>query len=374
MDKAELLSKFNGQVDLFEKYQTFIEKAQSQSGRFSAAVVERVVADNRAKSSDIIGEIVSMMAELDTVVTNLEAEREEVTRGAADSQLLLEELELRHMIGELADDDFEAESAEVKSVVETADTKVGSIDAELGEFKAASERWTELGTRSGMVDVVADSDAEADVESESESEADVESESESDAEEDAEPNDVAEEGADAEADAAPDVDGEAGPEESSDEDQAVLDIDIDDAGESELDLGADDGDAGFEVGDLDILGEDEELDLDGGDAVVETDQQEKPRRAVLLYQEGTAEEQIYPFSGEVLSLGRGRDNDVQVKNDSKVSRYHCKLYRRGPNFYIEDNKSANGTLVNGELITERRLFGGEEVIIGETFFRFRILE
>jgi hypothetical protein len=241
-----------------------------------------------------------------------------------------------------------------------------------------------------MVDVVADSDAEADVESESESEseadveseseseseseADVESESESDAEEDAEPNDVAEEGADAEADAAPDVDGEAGPEESSDEDQAVLDIDIDDAGESELDLGADDGDAGFEVGDLDILGEDEELDLDGGDAVVETDQQEKPRRAVLLYQEGTAEEQIYPFSGEVLSLGRGRDNDVQVKNDSKVSRYHCKLYRRGPNFYIEDNKSANGTLVNGELITERRLFGGEEVIIGETFFRFRILE
>ena len=95
---------------------------------------------------------------------------------------------------------------------------------------------------------------------------------------------------------------------------------------------------------------------------------------MLLYQEGTAEEQIYPFTGEVMSLGRGRDNDVQVKNDSKVSRYHCKLYRRGPNFYIEDNKSANGTLVNGELITERRLFGGEEVIIGETFFRFRILD
>ncbi len=44
------------------------------------------------------------------------------------------------------------------------------------------------------------------------------------------------------------------------------------------------------------------------------------------------------------------------------------------NFYIEDNKSSNGSLVNGELITERRLFGGEEVIIGETFFRFRIMD
>jgi pSer/pThr/pTyr-binding forkhead associated (FHA) protein len=56
-----------------------------------------------------------------------------------------------------------------------------------------------------------------------------------------------------------------------------------------------------------------------------------------------------------------------------VSRFHCKLFRRSGNFYIEDNKSSNGTLVNGELITERRLFGGEEVIIGETFFRFRIM-
>lgn len=75
----------------------------------------------------------------------------------------------------------------------------------------------------------------------------------------------------------------------------------------------------------------------------------------------------------MLTIGRGRDNDIQIKNDSKVSRFHCKLFRRGANFYIEDNKSSNGTLVNGELITERRLFGGEEVIIGETYFRFRIM-
>jgi hypothetical protein len=100
---------------------------------------------------------------------------------------------------------------------------------------------------------------------------------------------------------------------------------------------------------------------------------DEPRRALLLYQEGTAEEQIYPFTGDVLTIGRGRDNDIQIKNDSKVSRFHCKLFRRSANFYIEDNKSSNGTLVNGELITERRLFGGEEVIIGETFFRFRIM-
>ncbi len=353
MDKAELLSKFNGQVDLFEKYQTFIDKAQSQSGRFSAAVVERVIADNKAKSMELVGEILPMTSDLDAVITSLEGERDGITQGVADSQLRLEELELRNMIGELDSDAFEAESAEVKTIVETADAKVAAIEEELEGFRAAVARWMELGQRAGMV--------EPEPEDASEAEAD-EAEPVLEADED---------------------DGSDGADDSSDSDEAVLDIEIDesaeaaegDEAEAEFDLGSDDDeDSGFEVGDLDILGDEEELDLEGGDAVVESDQQEKPRRAVLLYQEGTAEEQIYPFSGEVLSLGRGRDNDVQVKNDSKVSRYHCKLYRRGPNFYIEDNKSANGTLVNGELITERRLFGGEEVIIGETFFRFRILD
>ena len=97
-------------------------------------------------------------------------------------------------------------------------------------------------------------------------------------------------------------------------------------------------------------------------------------RALLLYQEGTAEEQVYPFTGDVLTIGRGRDNDIQIKHDSKVSRFHCKMIRRSARFYIEDNSSSVGTLVNGELITERRLFGGEEIIIGETFFRFRIMD
>jgi hypothetical protein len=40
---------------------------------------------------------------------------------------------------------------------------------------------------------------------------------------------------------------------------------------------------------------------------------------------------------------------------------------------VVDNKSANGTLVDNDLITEKRLFGGEEIIIGETPFRFRVL-
>ena len=114
------------------------------------------------------------------------------------------------------------------------------------------------------------------------------------------------------------------------------------------------------------------------DQVVEDDFDR--RRALVIYEEGTTEEQFYPFTGDDLTIGRGRDNDIQIKNDSKVSRYHCRIFRRSAHFFIEDNKSSNGTLKNGANITAEgggepvRLFGGEEIMVGETFFRFRILD
>ncbi len=83
-----------------------------------------------------------------------------------------------------------------------------------------------------------------------------------------------------------------------------------------------------------------------------------------------APESVVPFTGEVMSMGRGRNNDIQIKNDGKISRYHCRIFRRGDEFIIEDNKSSNGTLVNGKLVTRQRLDGGEQVQIGETRMTF----
>ena len=317
MDKAQLLSTFNERVDEFDRYQGFIDKAKDQVGKFAAAVVDKVIKDNEQRCLELVSEIIPLMTDMEQVLDDLKAQREAALDSARDSQFKLEELELRRAIGDLSEEDFNAEAAEFKAVVDSTDAKVAEFDEEATQFQAAVDQWVELGGRAG---VLSDSPKPE-------------------------------------------------PEPELDSGDAVdLEVDnLSDGSEVEFDDGGDDG---FMVNDLDLLNPDEDLDIDDGAA--ESD--DKPRRAVLLYQEGTAEEQIYPFTSEVMSLGRGRDNDVQVKNDSKVSRYHCKLYRRGPNFYIEDNKSANGTLVNGELITERRLFGGEEVIIGETFFRFRILD
>lgn len=48
-------------------------------------------------------------------------------------------------------------------------------------------------------------------------------------------------------------------------------------------------------------------------------------------------------------VGRAPDNDIQIENNS-VSRKHMKILRKGDKFFIEDLKSQNGTLVNGQEI------------------------
>lgn len=92
--------------------------------------------------------------------------------------------------------------------------------------------------------------------------------------------------------------------------------------------------------------------------------------AVLLRGEGTEREERIPLLGDIVTLGRGRENDIQILNDIKVSRFHCRILREVDTWFIEDNTSSNGTLVDGEPVTRRELHGGENVGIGNTIFRF----
>lgn len=77
-------------------------------------------------------------------------------------------------------------------------------------------------------------------------------------------------------------------------------------------------------------------------------------------------------SGEI-TVGRTRNNTVQILDDGEVSRHHCRLYDRDGAWFVEDMGSMNGTRVNGELVRVRQLFGGEELVIGNTLYRFDVV-
>ncbi len=380
MEKETLLTQFNLLVGKYEQHRMYIDRARSQAGKFKAEVIEKVILDHEIKSAEISDQVAPLLHPLQEYIIANETELRKIntSKGGIDEEV--QELELRQMIGELTDEEFTAEVQGLRDRQADAGSRIAVIEADLSVLREAEARWGKYAEVEPAkapepappppppAPVAAPVDASAPV-----------------------------------AAAAPPPPPSFGDEEGQYASRANLREDFGvvftppegdlrpatvNAGDDEIAIevgeGASDGmQVNFEddAAETDFVGGDVDFDAEADAAPVSNivadvgeDGNDKPRRALLLYQEGTAEEQIYPFTGDTLTVGRGRENDIQIKNDSKVSRYHCRITRNGNNFYMEDVKSSNGTLVNGELITDRRLFGGEEVIIGETFFRFRIME
>lgn len=356
MDKSQLLSEFRTQLESLDRFQAFVEKAKEMAGKFRPEVVQKVVADNGAKINEVVAAVAPLVAEAESRLTELASRRGSVASAVESARLAVEELELRMMIGELDEAGFEAAAAGPKAEIAAVDDKLTEIDLEKDELGALLEAWNAKkpssapAARTTFAAPPAPVPAPAPVVEASAADDELLSDLE---DEEIDPASV-----DGFEDAGGRGDGVHAELRTgiADDVSAVFD--------DEASVGSDAGGIAF--------GDDELKDL-GGTTTVSTPSEptKVSGKAVLILGEGTPDEVVHHFTGEVISLGRGRDNTIQVKNDSKVSRYHCKVFQRDGQFFVEDNKSANGTLVDGELITEKRLVGGEELIVGESFFRFR---
>lgn len=79
--------------------------------------------------------------------------------------------------------------------------------------------------------------------------------------------------------------------------------------------------------------------------------------------------EVVHLLGRRTTLGRGPDNDIQI-DQQFVSRAHA-LILAGPNqTVIEDLRSTNGLLVNGQRLRRSVLADGDVILIGKTQFRF----
>lgn len=73
------------------------------------------------------------------------------------------------------------------------------------------------------------------------------------------------------------------------------------------------------------------------------------------------------------TIGRGRDNDLQVK-DRNISREHCRVEYDGDYFWLVDNDSANGTFVNDEQVHRYMLYDDDHIRIGQSTIRIQLIE
>ena len=74
--------------------------------------------------------------------------------------------------------------------------------------------------------------------------------------------------------------------------------------------------------------------------------------------------------GTLLAIGRDPSNDL-VLPDAMVSRRHAVIEWRGSQFFVRDCNSSNGSVVNGDRISEKSLRDGDLVAIGTARLLFR---
>jgi hypothetical protein len=72
----------------------------------------------------------------------------------------------------------------------------------------------------------------------------------------------------------------------------------------------------------------------------------------------------------LLSIGRDPSNDV-VLPDAMVSRRHAVIEFRGSQYYLRDCNSSNGSVINGDRVSEKSLRDGDMVAIGSARLLFR---
>ena len=91
-------------------------------------------------------------------------------------------------------------------------------------------------------------------------------------------------------------------------------------------------------------------------------------QAFLITHEGTR----FELTKEKNTIGRGQGWDICL-NDRAVSRPHAEIIRQEDGFNLTDLDSANGTMINGQLIFESTfLEDGDTILFGEHPLVFKI--
>ena len=98
----------------------------------------------------------------------------------------------------------------------------------------------------------------------------------------------------------------------------------------------------------------------------------KPVVAELTISNGGAAGRIIALTEPEYTLGRQRDNTVQLA-DLGVSGYHARVFRTAEGYAIEDLKSRNGIWINGGRIFHATLRNGDSIRIGATDLKYEVL-
>ena len=90
----------------------------------------------------------------------------------------------------------------------------------------------------------------------------------------------------------------------------------------------------------------------------------------LVVSEGKEPGRNYDVRKDRITIGRSRDSDIFLE-DLAVSRTHTTINRQPDGRYLlRDENSANGTMVNGQRVSDHMLEDGDKIQVGQTLLVF----
>jgi pSer/pThr/pTyr-binding forkhead associated (FHA) protein len=97
---------------------------------------------------------------------------------------------------------------------------------------------------------------------------------------------------------------------------------------------------------------------------------ERPGPGRYLEVDDGTERLLLPLRPGTTHVGRSFAADVRLE-DQSVSRRHAIVHQRPTGSRILDDRSANGTFVNGRRVTEAELSDGDVVVLGRVVVTYR---
>jgi FOG: FHA domain len=85
--------------------------------------------------------------------------------------------------------------------------------------------------------------------------------------------------------------------------------------------------------------------------------------------QGPKETLLIPLGAGILHIGRGLSADLRLDENS-VSRRHAMLVHRPSGARLLDDRSSNGTFVNGRRIVQADLHDGDVLLLGRVVLRY----
>jgi pSer/pThr/pTyr-binding forkhead associated (FHA) protein len=94
-----------------------------------------------------------------------------------------------------------------------------------------------------------------------------------------------------------------------------------------------------------------------------------PRPGRYIEVQGPERTLLIPLGSEVTHVGRGLSAELRL-DESSVSRRHAIIVPRPSGARILDDRSANGTFVNGRRVQQADLRDGDVIVLGRVVLRY----